>query len=157
MAGLQQRITRTSFDKLKKDLDDLKAQRGGIVDDIKEAREQGDLKENFAYHEAKDRQGMLEARISGLEARLDNSLVMEEGEQSEEIVMGVPVKVKNLNSDTERTYIIVASEELDDYDDAASVDSPVGEALLGKKIGDIADVQGPNGIVKFEVLAIGET
>ena len=156
MAGLQQRITRASFDKLKKDLDEMKAQRGGIVDDIKEAREQGDLKENFAYHEAKDRQGMLEARISGLEARLDNSLVMEEGEQNEEIVMGVSVQVKNLNSDTERTYTIVASEELDDYEDAASADSPVGEALLGKKVGDIADVQGPNGIVKFEVLAIGD-
>jgi transcription elongation factor GreA len=156
MAGLQQRITRASYDKLKGELENLKGQRGGIINDIKEAREQGDLRENFAYHAAKDAQGLLEARISSLEARLANSVVMEEGEINEEVVLGVPVQVRNKTSDTERTYIIVSSEELDDYDDAASADSPVGEALLGKKVGDIAEVQGPNGIVEFEVLSIGE-
>ena len=155
MAGLQQRITRASFDKLKKDLEELVGQRSGIVADIKEAREQGDLKENFAYHAAKDAQGLLEARISMLEARLANSDVVEAGEANEEVVMGVPVQVRNQTAGTERTYIIVSSEELDDYEDAASVDSPVGEALLGKKTGDIAEVQGPNGIVKFEILSVG--
>jgi transcription elongation factor GreA len=156
MAGIQQRITRASYDKLKQELEGLIGQRGGIIADIKEAREQGDLRENFAYHAAKDAQGMLEARISGLEARLANSDVMEEGEVNEEVVLGIPVQVRNKTSDTQRTYIIVSSEELDDYDDAASADSPVGQALLGKKIGDVAQVQGPNGLVEFEVLAIGE-
>lgn len=156
MAGIQQRITRASYDKLKHELEGLIGQRGGIIADIKEAREQGDLRENFAYHAAKDAQGMLEARIKSLEARLANSVVMEEGEVNEEVVLGIPVQVRNITSDTERTYIIVSSEELDDYDDAASADSPVGQALLGKKLGDVVGVQGPNGIVEFEILAIGE-
>lgn len=156
MAGIQQRITRASFDKLKKELEELRGQRAGIVEDIKEAREQGDLRENFAYHAAKDAQGLLEARIGSLEARLENSIVVEEGEVNEEVVMGIPVQVLNKTSGSERTYIIVSSEELDDYDDAASADSPVGEALLGKKVGDVVGVQGPNGIVEFEVLSIGE-
>jgi transcription elongation factor GreA len=156
MAGIQQRITRASYDKLKKELEELIAQRGGIINDIKEAREQGDLRENFAYHAAKDAQGMLEARISSLEARLANSEVMEEGEINEEVVLGIAVQVRNVTSGTERIYVIVSSEELDDYDDAASADSPIGEALLGRKVGDVVGVQGPNGIVEFEVLSIGE-
>ena len=156
MAGIQQRITRASYDKLKKELEELRGQRAGIVEDIKEAREQGDLRENFAYHAAKDAQGLLEARIGSLEARLENSIVVEEGEINEEVVMGIPLQVRNKTSGTERTYIIVSSEELDDYDDAASVDSPVGEALLGKKVGDVVGVQGPNGLVEFEILSIGE-
>jgi transcription elongation factor GreA len=155
MAGLQQRITRSSYERLKKELEELRGQRAGIIEDIKEAREQGDLKENFAYHAAKDAQGLLEARISSLEARLDNSVVVEEGEVNEEVVMGIPIQVKNKTSNTERTYIIVSSEELEEFDDAASVDSPVGEALMGKKVGDVVGVQGPNGIVEFEVLSIG--
>jgi transcription elongation factor GreA len=156
MAGLQQRITRASFEKLKKELEDLRAQRSGIVEDIKEAREQGDLRENFAYHAAKDAQGLLEARIGSLEARLANSVVVEAGEINEEVVMGVPVQVLNHTSGVERSYIIVSSEELVDYDDAASVDSPIGEAILGKKVGESFEVQGPNGPVHFEVLAIGQ-
>jgi transcription elongation factor GreA len=155
MAGLQQRITRSSYERLKNELEELRGQRAGIVEDIKEAREQGDLKENFAYHAAKDAQGLLEARIGSLEARLDNSVVVEEGEVNEEVVMGIVVQVKNITHDIERTYIIVSSEELEEYDDAASVDSPVGEALMGKKVGDVVGVQGPNGIVEFEVISIG--
>jgi transcription elongation factor GreA len=155
MAGLQQRITRSSYERLKNELEELRGQRAGIIEDIKEAREQGDLKENFAYHAAKDAQGLLEARISSLEARLDNSVVVEEGEVNEEVVMGIVVQVKNITHDIERSYIIVSSEELEEYDDAASVDSPVGEALMGKKVGDVVGVQGPNGIVEFEVIAIG--
>lgn len=156
MAGLQQRITRASYDKLKKDLEDLRSQRSGIVNDIKEAREQGDLRENFAYHAAKDAQGLLEARIHSLETRLANSVVVEEGEVNEEVVLGIPVQVLNMTSGIERSYIIVSSEELDDYDDAASADSPVGEALIGKKVGDVVGVQGPNGLVEFKILSIGE-
>lgn len=156
MAGLQQRITRSSYERLNKELEELRGQRSGIVQDIKEAREQGDLRENFAYHAAKDAQGLLEARISSLEARLENSVVVADDEVTEEVVMGIPVQVKNKTSNTERTYIIVSSEELEEYDDAASVDSPVGEALMGKKVGDTVGVQGPNGIVEFEILAIGE-
>ncbi len=156
MAGLQQRVTQASYDRLHKELEDLRGQRSGVVDDIREAREQGDLRENFAYHEAKDRQGILEARIASLEMRLADAVVVADSEANHEVVMGVPVQVKNKDSGAARTYMIVSAEELEEYDDAASVDSPVGSALLGKKVGDVAEVQGPNGIVKFEILKIGE-
>lgn len=156
MAGLQQRFSQASYDRLKKELDELRGQRGQVVEDIREAREQGDLRENFAYHEAKERQGILEARIKSLELRLGDAVVVPDGEGNLDVMLGVPVKVKNLESNTERNYIIVSAEELDEYDDAASVDSPVGSALMGKKVGDVAEVQGPNGIVRFEVLHIGD-
>ena len=157
MAATEPRFTREGFTRLQNELDKLKAQRSEIINDIKEAREQGDLKENHAYHHAKDMQGMAEARISELEKRLEGATILEAGESVDEVIQGVPVRVRVLDSGKERTYTIVTPEELDDDDleGGASADSPVGQALLGKKIGEIAEVQGPNGIVKFEVLKIG--
>ena len=157
MAATQPRFTREGFTRLQNELDTLKAQRAEIINDIKEAREQGDLKENHAYHHAKDMQGMAEARIAALEARLSGAEILEEGALLDEVIQGVPVRVRVLELDKERTYTIVTPEELDDDDleGGASTDSPVGQALLGKKIGETAEVQGPNGIVRFEVLQIG--
>lgn len=157
MAATEPRFTRAGFDRLQTELDRLKAQRSEIINDIKEAREQGDLKENHAYHHAKDMQGMAEARISELEKRLEGASILEAGESVDEVIQGLPIKVRVLETGKERIYTIVTPEELDDdeIEGGASADSPVGQALLGKKIGDIAEVQGPNGIVKFEVLHIG--
>ncbi len=157
MAATEPRFTREGFERLQNELDKLKAQRSEIINDIKEAREQGDLKENHAYHHAKDMQGMAEARIAALEQRLSGATILEAGQHVDEVIQGVPVRVRVLDSGKERTYTIVTPEELDDDDleGGASTDSPVGQALLGKKKGDIAEVQGPNGIVKFEVLHIG--
>jgi transcription elongation factor GreA len=153
--ALQTRFTRAAYDRLQNELDALKGRRAEIVNDIKEAREQGDLRENHAYHQAKDTQGMVEARIAELELRLSEAQILEEGEVLDEVVLGVPVKVKNLNSGTEREYCIVSPEELESVENGASQASPVGSALLAKKVGEIAEVQGPNGIVKFEILSIG--
>ena len=161
MAATEPRFTREGFDRLQGELDNLKSRRADIINDIKEAREQGDLKENHAHHHAKDMQGMTEARIAELEARLSGATILEAGESVDEVIQGIPVRVRVLDSGAspgkERTYTIVTPEELDDDDleGGASADSPIGQALLGKKIGDIAEVQGPNGIVKFEVLHIG--
>lgn len=160
MSALEPRFTREGFDRLNTELETLKSRRAEIINDIKEAREQGDLKENHAYHHAKDMQGMTEARISELEKRLENAVILEAGESVEEVIQGIPVKVRVLDgsaSGKERTYTIVTPEELDDEDleGGASADSPVGQALLGKKKGDIAEVQGPAGIIKFEILHIG--
>jgi transcription elongation factor GreA len=155
MAAIQPRFTRESYERLQNELDSLKARRGEIINDIKEAREQGDLRENHAYHQAKDTQGMVEARISELELRLADAVILQEGEGLDEVILGVPVTVKNLTSGQTRQYCIVTPEELDQVDNGASQDSPIGSVLLGKKKGEIAEVQGPNGIVKFEVLSIG--
>lgn len=150
-----QQISRASYDRLNEELENLKSQRAGVVQDIKEAREQGDLKENFAYHEAKDRQGLLEARISALELRLDEAEVVEAGAGNDTVLMGVPVTVRNTSNGKERVYVVVTEEELDHVDHAASADSPVGVALLGQKEGDTVEVEGPNGAVYFDILKIG--
>ena len=160
MSNTEPRFTREGFDRLNTELETLKSRRADIINDIKEAREQGDLKENHAYHHAKDMQGMTEARIAELELRLSNATILEVGESVDEVIQGVPVRVRVLDGASagkERTYTIVTPEELDDDDieGGASADSPIGQALLGKKIGDIAEVVGPAGIVKFEVTHIG--
>ena len=151
MSSLQAQFTREGYEKLKAQLEELKAQRIVIRDEVKEARELGDLKENAGYHAARESQGIIEARISSLEARLEDAVIVESG-TFEEVVLGVPVKVKNLSSGAERVYTIVGSEEIEFTDNAASQESPIGQAILGKKVGDIVDV---NGAVKFEVLSIG--
>ncbi|HEX8833044.1 MAG TPA: transcription elongation factor GreA [Abditibacteriaceae bacterium] len=155
MASIQPRFTREGYERLSSELESLKARRGELINDIKEAREQGDLRENHAYHQAKDAQGMVEARIAELEMRLAGAEVLQEGETVDEVILGIPVTVKMVGTDKTRTYNIVSPEELDEVDNGASQESPVGSALLGKKVGDIAEVQGPNGIIKFEVLSIG--
>ncbi len=155
MAGIEQRFSRSSYERLVSDLENLKGQRAKIVQDIKEAREQGDLRENFAYHDAKNNQGILEARIAGIESRLADAVIVE-GNDNGEVMMGVPVKVHFKEQDRTRTYTIVTEEEVDEVDGGASADSPVGSALLGRKVGDVVDIEGPNGVVQIEVLSIGE-
>ena len=160
MSNSPARFTREGFDRLNNELETLKSRRADIINDIKEAREQGDLKENHAYHHAKDMQGMTEARISELEARLSNATILEAGESVDSVIQGIPVKVRVLDgaaAGKERIYTIVTPEELDDEDleGGASADSPIGQALLGKKIGDKTEVVGPAGIVTFEIVHIG--
>ncbi len=154
MAAIQAQFTREGYNRLQAELEDLKTQRVIIRQEIKEARELGDLKENAGYHAAREQQGMLEARISNLEERLEDAIIVD-NPSFDEVMLGVPVEVKNLDNGKTRFYTIVASEELEFTEGAASEESPIGQALLEKKVGDIAEVEGPNGIVKFEILGIG--
>ena len=157
MASIQPRLTREGYERLKGELEDLKTQRGEIRDDIREAREQGDLRENHAYHAAREAQGMLEARIRRLEERLSDAIIVEEGQICDEVVLGVPVTVRpeGAAEDDLRVYTIVHAEELENVENGASEESPIGSALLGKKVGDTVTVQGPRGVVRFEIVAIG--
>ena len=156
MAAIQAQFTREGYTRLQAELEDLKTQRVTIRQEIKEARELGDLKENAGYHAAREQQGMLEARISNLEERLEDAIIVD-NPTFDEVMLGVPVEVKNLDNGKTRFYTIVASEELEFTEGAASEESPIGQALLEKKVGDIAEVEGPNGIVKFEILQIGKS
>ncbi|RYG68930.1 transcription elongation factor GreA [bacterium] len=151
MASLQAQFTREGFEKLKEQLEELKAQRIVIREEVKEARELGDLKENAGYHAARESQGIIEARITSLEQRLEDAVIVDGG-SFEEVVMGIPVRVKNLTSGAERTYTVVGSEEIEFTENAASEESPIGQAILGKKVGDVVDI---NGTVKMEILQIG--
>ena len=153
MAGLQAQFTRDGYDRLKAELEELKKERVSLRLEVKEARELGDLRENAGYHAARQALGILEGRIEGLETRLEDAVIIEEGSSFEEVVLGVPVTVKNLTNNTERTYTIVGSEEIEFTPNAASEESPIGQAILGKKVGDVVNV---NGAVDLEILKIGE-
>jgi transcription elongation factor GreA len=155
MASLQPRFTREGYERLKTELESLKARRSELISDIKEAREQGDLRENHAYHHAKDMQGMAEARINELERRLADAIVLEAGESCDEVMLGIPVTVRQTDSGQTRSYTIVSPEELDEVDNGASEASPIGSALLGKKAGDVVQVEGPRGVLQFEIVSVG--
>lgn len=153
MAGLQAQFTREGYDRLKLELEQLKQERIALREEVKEARELGDLRENAGYHAARQALGILEGRIESLEKRLEDPIIVEGDASFDEVVLGVPVTVKNLASGVERVYTIVGSEELEFTENAASEESPIGQAILGKKLGDVVNV---NGAVDLEILKIGE-
>jgi transcription elongation factor GreA len=148
--------TEEGLKKLKDELHEMKTvQRPRISEQIAEARDKGDLSENAEYDAAKEAQGLLEMKIAKMEelvskARIiDNTLI-----DNSKVFILSRVKIKNVNNNMEMEYMLVAESEADLKEKKISVDSPIGRGLLGKKVGDIADVQTPNGIMKFEVMDI---
>ena len=124
-----------------------------IAEKLKEARAQGDLSENAEYDAAKDEQGINESRIQELEAMLKN--VIDSSELTNEMVhVGSKIKVHDYDFDEDVDYQIVGASEADPFNGKLSDESPVGMALLGHAIGDVVEVETPNGEVKFEILEI---
>ncbi|MDG0974210.1 MAG: transcription elongation factor GreA [Crocinitomicaceae bacterium] len=148
--------TEEGFKKLKDELHQMKAvERPAISRQIAEARDKGDLSENAEYDAAKEAQGLLEMRIAKLEAIVSNARVMDDTniDASKALILS-KVKIKNLTNNAEMEYQLVAENEADIKQKKISVDSPIGKGLLGKSVGDVADVQTPGGIIKFEVIEI---
>ena len=133
-----------------KDVERIKASRA-----IAEARDKGDLSENAEYDAAKEAQGMLEMRISKLEDTLAGARLIDESQldNTKALVLS-KVKIKNQSNGMELDYLLVADGEADLSAGKLSVNSPIGKGLLGKSVGDIAEIQVPNGILKFEILNI---
>jgi len=133
-----------------KDVERVKASRA-----IAEARDKGDLSENAEYDAAKEAQGMLEMRISKLEDTLAGARLIDESQldNTKALVLS-KVKIKNQSNGMELDYLLVADGEADLAVGKLSVNSPIGKGLLGKSVGDIAEIQVPNGILKFEILNI---
>ena len=133
-----------------KDVERVKASKA-----IAEARDKGDLSENAEYDAAKEAQGMLEMRISKLEDTLAGDRLIDESQldTSKALVLS-NVKIKNQSNGMELTYLLVADGEADLAAGKISVNSPIGKGLLGKSVGDIAEIQVPNGVIKFEILEI---
>jgi len=133
-----------------KDVERIRASRA-----IAEARDKGDLSENAEYDAAKEAQGMLEMKISKLEDNLSGARVIDESQldTSKVLVLSI-VKIKNQTNDMEMTYTLVADGEADLASGKISVNSPIGKGLLGKSVGDVADIQVPNGIIKFDIIEI---
>ncbi len=148
--------TEEGLKKLRDELHEMKTVlRPSISDQIAEARDKGDLSENAEYDAAKEAQGLLEMKISKLESILANARIIDESTiDTSKVFILSTVKIKNVNNDMEMQYTIVAENEADLKAKKISIDSPIGKGLLGKKIGDIADVTTPNGVIKFEIIDI---
>ena len=144
------------FKKLKDELDQLKhVERPKASEAIAEARDKGDLSENAEYDAAKEAQGMLEMRIAKMEELLATARIIDESQldTSKALVLST-VKLKNTANNMTMKYTLVAESEADLKTGKISVTSPIGKGLLGKKVGEFAEVTVPNGILKIEVLEI---
>ena len=142
--------------KLKYELHEMKTVlRPQISDQIAEARDKGDLSENAEYDAAKEAQGLLEMKIAKLEAVIANARIIDESTiDTSKVFILSKVKIRNISNKIEMEYTIVAENEADLKAKKISIDSPIGKGLLGKKIGEIADVTTPTGVIQFEVLEI---
>ena len=156
MADKKHILTYTGLKQYEDELQDLKVnKRQEIAQKIKEAREPGDLSENAEYDAAKDEQRDIEARIEQLEKLLKNAeVVVEEEIDLEKINIGCRVKVLDMEFDEEMEFKIVGSTEANSLQNKISNESPVGHALLGKKAGDIVDVETQAGVIQYKVLEI---
>ena len=148
--------TKKGLKKLKDELNQLKdIERPKASNAIGEARDKGDLSENAEYDAAKEAQGMLEMKISKMEDIMANARLIDESQLDlSKILVLSKVKIKNLNNQMEMNYTLVAESEADLKSGKISVNSPIGKGLLGKKVGEIAEVVVPNGTLKFEIISI---
>jgi transcription elongation factor GreA len=149
-------VTKETFDKMREELHRMKAiDRPAASKAIGEAREKGDLKENAEYDSAKEAQGMLEARIKQLEGIIANSKIVDPATiDISKVAILTKATITNLVTKKTMTYQIVGEKEADLKAGKISASSPIGKGLLGKAIGEIAEIQAPNGIMKFKVIDI---
>lgn len=142
--------------KLKDELDHLEhVERPRVSNDIAEARDKGDLSENAEYHAAKEEQSHLEFKIAKLKGVVSNARIIDESLlDTSKILIHSIVKIKNTANNMEFNYTLVADSETNIKEGKLSVNSPIGKGLLGKELGDIAEIQVPNGVMKFEILEI---
>lgn len=149
-------ISRDGYEKLRKELEHLKTvKRRQIAEDIARARAFGDLKENAEYDAAKNSQAFNEKKISELENRLANAEIINDSKiPKDKVFIGATVTLKDANTNEELSYSIVPHDEADFDAGKLSVNSPIAKGLLGLKVGDIAEIKIPAGVLKYKVLKI---
>jgi transcription elongation factor GreA len=149
-------ITREGLEKLRTELNRLESvEKPQNIRAIEEARGHGDLSENAEYHAAKEKQSFLEGKINELKATIGKSEVLEvESGPADRIVFGRTVRLFNLQTDEEITYQLLGPYESDPENGKISVTSPLGQALIGKEVGDEISVRTPGGVEEFEILEI---
>ncbi len=149
--------TEEGLRKLKEELNELKTKgRSDIAKQIAEARDKGDLSENAEYDAAKDAQGLLELKIAKLETIVGNARIIDESKiDTSQVSILSKVKIKNIKNGMELSYTIVSEEEADLKSQKISVKSPIGQGLLGKKVGEKTTITTPGGEIEFKVLEIG--
>lgn len=148
-------LTPAGYEKLRKELEDLESHRVQVSRNIKTAKGYGDLSENFEYHEAKREQGFVEGRILELKMILPAAHVVQPDQiPTDRVGFGSLVRLKDLDYEDELTYAVVGPLEADLDQDRISYESPVGQALLGKAVGEEVEVRAPAGVTRYEVVAI---
>jgi len=148
--------TPEGFQRLKEELEQLEnVERPRITQDIADARDKGDLSENAEYHAAKEEQSYLELKIAKLKQVYSGARIIDESQlDMSKVLVLSKVKIKNIANNMEFSYTLVADSESDLKTGKLSVNSPIGKGLLGKEVGDVAEIQVPNGIMKFEIIDI---
>jgi transcription elongation factor GreA len=149
-------ITKKGYEALKAELDRLrKVERPKVIEAIAEARSHGDLSENAEYDAARERQGFIEARINELERKLADARIIDTSNlSSETVVFGATVLLKELQTQQEKRYTLVGQDEADLKNGKISVQSPVGKALIGRRVGDQVEVTTPAKVVEYEIREI---
>jgi len=148
--------TTEGLKKLRDDLEQLEhVERPRVTKEIADARDKGDLSENAEYHAAKEEQSLLEYKIAQLKNTLSKARLIDESQLDASKVLALSiVKIKNLDNKMEFEYTLVADAVSDLSQGKLSVNSPIGKGLLGKEVGDVTEIEVPNGIMKFEILNI---
>jgi transcription elongation factor GreA len=149
-------MSREGYEKLKADLDRMEnLEMMKLAERIATARAHGDLSENAEYHAAREDQGMLQARINSLKDKLSRAYFVDRNNQpSDMAVFGARVQVKDLELGDEETFELVGPGDEDYNNNKILLSSPIGQGLLGKKVGEIAEIQVPMGKLRFEILSI---
>jgi len=149
-------MTQEGYNKIKAEAEHLeRVEMPLIAEKIAAARAEGDLKENAEYHGQRERQGLLQAKINLLKDKLARASIVDPSRlPKDEVAFGCTVKVKDLDFDDEEQFTLVGAGE-EDYDAGKIlITSPIGQGLLGKKVGEVAEIAAPKGTIKFEVLEI---
>lgn len=149
-------ITKDGLEKLKAELHHLESvERPNVTQQIAEARDKGDLSENAEYDAAKEAQGLLEMKIAKMEELYANARLIDESQlDTSKVLVLSKVKIKNKANGMEMNYTLVAESEADLKTGKISVTSPIGKGLLGKSVGEVAEITVPNGKINFEILEI---
>lgn len=150
-------MTVQGADALREELNHLKTvKRPRIVNDIADAREHGDLKENAEYHAAREEQGFCEGRIQEIEGKLGNAQVIDVSKipNNGKVIFGVTVTLLNIDTDEEVKYQIVGDDEADIKNNRISVNSPIARGLIGKEVDTEIEIKTPGGLVEYEIIAV---
>lgn len=147
-------LTESGLNDLKKELDHLKLERRPeVIAALKDARAQGDLSENAEYDAARTEQAEVEGKIKELEAMIENAIIITEV-SNDKVSLGNKVKIKYVEENDTDVYSIVGSKEADPFSNKISNESPIAQAIMGKKQGDVVSVDSPNGKYHVEILEI---
>ena len=148
-------ISKKGYERVKDELARLKKERPEIIQAIKEAREEGDLRENAGYDAARERQTLLEIRIKDMESRIQRFDVIDTlATEGDTVIFGATVEMEDMDTGETKRYTLLGPDEADPAKGSISILSPVGQALVGKGVGDEVAVEAPRGRIEYEITSI---